>query len=472
MADNQNVSSAATYDVATDKVTYSGDADRNVQLVRFVQVTGSEGSKTVVDLPGDATDGQLVNLGANNDVTVTSGSITATQGTATNLNATVTLTAGTATNEVVGDVASNVAITANPVSVGGRASSAVPTAVGADGRAVDNWLDRSGGQVVNGRDAHDAARDTNSNPIAIGGNASAAAPSDVSADNDAVRAWFLRNGAQATVITAAGALVGGDATNGLDVDVTRLPALVAGTANIGDVDVLTVPSDPFGANADAASGTGSISAKLRQLCTALVSEDVARTDGGGGLMILGYRNDANASEIGSDLDAGFISLDIAGNVNVKSRKHKVKVAVTSGGLTTTATAYTAGDQVGTQFTFAGCARDSGGYGTIVGVTLISAADTIGPMDLILFNQSVTLSGGDNGAFAISDADALFYEAYIPLSSYYDIGNNRICYANNLAIPYKCNATSLFGGLITRAAIAATPFAAVTDIQVNLYVELD
>lgn len=34
--------------------------------------------------------------------------------------------------------------------------------------------------------------------------------------------------------------IGGDAANGLDVDVTRLPALVAGTANIGDVDVLTV----------------------------------------------------------------------------------------------------------------------------------------------------------------------------------------------------------------------------------------
>lgn len=73
----------------------------------------------------------------------------------------------------------------------------------------------------------------------------------------------------------------GDATNGLDVDVTRLPALPAGSNNIGDVDVLTlpalpagtnnigdvdilsVPADPFGANADAASATGSLSAKLR-----------------------------------------------------------------------------------------------------------------------------------------------------------------------------------------------------------------
>ena len=37
-------------------------------------------------------------------------------------------------------------------------------------------------------------------------------------------------------------LIPGDAANGLDVDVTRLPALPAGTNNIGDVDVLTLPA--------------------------------------------------------------------------------------------------------------------------------------------------------------------------------------------------------------------------------------
>jgi len=42
--------------------------------------------------------------------------------------------------------------------------------------------------------------------------------------------------------------IAGDAANGLDVDVTRLPALVAGTANIGDVDVLTLPALPAGTN--------------------------------------------------------------------------------------------------------------------------------------------------------------------------------------------------------------------------------
>ncbi len=69
--------------------------------------------------------------------------------------------------------------------------------------------------------AHDAAG-TGASPVLVGGYASTAAPADVSTDGDAVRAWYLKNGAQAAVITAAGALIGGDATNGLDVDVTRL----------------------------------------------------------------------------------------------------------------------------------------------------------------------------------------------------------------------------------------------------------
>lgn len=47
---------------------------------------------------------------------------------------------------------------------------------------------------------------------------------------------------------AATDVIPGEATNGLDVDVTRLPALPAGTNNIGDVDVLTLPALPAGTN--------------------------------------------------------------------------------------------------------------------------------------------------------------------------------------------------------------------------------
>jgi hypothetical protein len=48
--------------------------------------------------------------------------------------------------------------------------------------------------------------------------------------------------------STAAAVAAVTAANGLAVDVTRLPALAAGTNNIGDVDVLTLPSIPAGNN--------------------------------------------------------------------------------------------------------------------------------------------------------------------------------------------------------------------------------
>ena len=55
MADNVAFTvTGATYTAATDKVTYSGDANVDVQLVRLVGVTGAEGSKTVTEVMGTA----------------------------------------------------------------------------------------------------------------------------------------------------------------------------------------------------------------------------------------------------------------------------------------------------------------------------------------------------------------------------------------------------------------------------------
>lgn len=110
--------------------------------------------------------------------------------------------------------------TANPTVPGVGAFSMVW-----DGATWDRQPGNSAsGIFAQGDVAHDAA--VAANPLLVGGRASAAAAADVSADGDAVRAWFLRNGAQATVVTAAGALIGGDATNGLDVDVTRVTGTV------------------------------------------------------------------------------------------------------------------------------------------------------------------------------------------------------------------------------------------------------
>ncbi len=81
---------------------------------------------------GTAVDGQLVNLGANNDVTVT-GTVT------------VDLTTN---NDVQGQVAHDAAVSSNPLVAGLRASLATPTSVSADGDAVWQWGDRAGRAVV------------------------------------------------------------------------------------------------------------------------------------------------------------------------------------------------------------------------------------------------------------------------------------------------------------------------------------
>jgi hypothetical protein len=99
-----------------------------------------------------------------------------------------------------------------------------------------------GDPLVQGVTAHDAVGSA-TNPVAIGGFASAAAPTSVSADGDIVNGWFLRNGAQAMVVTAAGALIGGDAANGLDVDVTRVGGNVATTVADGANTTLGAKGD-------------------------------------------------------------------------------------------------------------------------------------------------------------------------------------------------------------------------------------
>ena len=90
-----------------------------------------------------------------------------------------------------------------------------------------------GSATAVGSVAHDGV--ASGNPVQVAAFASAAAPTAVSASGDVVRLWALLNGALAVNLTAAGALIPGDAANGLDVDVTRMSALVAGSALIGDV---------------------------------------------------------------------------------------------------------------------------------------------------------------------------------------------------------------------------------------------
>jgi len=174
--------------------------------------------------------------------------------------------------------------------------------------------------------------------------------------------------------------------------------------------------------------------------------------------------------ISGGIGAVFLNASIptgSNNIGLTGRAGPFPIRVDSAGLTIATTAYTAGDQMGTIFTLPNAATATAGGGYIKGVSVVSAADITGAMDVVFFRQSVTLAG-DNAAFAISDADAKLIIDIVQMGTSVDIGNNRIARATGLEIPYDVTATSMFASLITR--VGHTFFAAVTDLQLTVYVE--
>ncbi len=216
--------------------------------------------------------------------------------------------------------------------------------------------------VTGGTTAHDGAG-ASINPLAVGGYASAAAPSDVSADNDIVRSWHLRNGAQATVLTAAGALIGGDAANGLDVDVTRLPTL-ANVTTVGTVTTVSTLSD----STQLHPGTGATNLGK--------AEDGAHTSGDVGVFALAVANEANTA-FAADGDYVPIGTDTEGNVRtVGNRDHDAvdageptKVGMKAVDLGITPTAVAASDRTNWFATRAGIPFVLGGHPNILSQTM-------------------------------------------------------------------------------------------------------
>lgn len=126
--------STITVDGTVDTELTTGDLDTgagtDTRAVVGLVGSASGGGQLI---PGSSTDGLLVNLGANNDVT---GTVTAN------------LAAGTNTNEVVGDAAHDAAVAGNPVLVCGVAQdnddTAPPNRVSAESDATRLATDRDG----------------------------------------------------------------------------------------------------------------------------------------------------------------------------------------------------------------------------------------------------------------------------------------------------------------------------------------
>lgn len=158
-------------------------------------------------------------------------------------------------------------------------------------------------------------------------------------------------------------------------------------------------------------------------------------------------------------------------VQSPSIKDLKRIAVTSGGLTTSVTNYSAGDQVGTVFTVADAARASGGSGMIVGVQIISATDNGGAYDVVFFDSAPAATAGDNVAWNLAnDSDAQKIVGIVQCAAAFDTGANRIAQAFNIAIPYVCSGSANLSAALIKRDSGAFFYGATTDILLVVYVE--
>lgn len=145
------------------------------------------------------------------------------------------------------------------------------------------------------------------------------------------------------------------------------------------------------------------------------------------------------------------------------------LTVTSAGLTTASTAYTSGDQMGTEITVTTAVRAARGL-TVQAAVAIDKAKVIGAFDLFCF-QAATTPAADNAANSWSDADMLNLVGVIHFSDVMTSANNYVVMATNLPLVLKpTSGTSLYFDFVTRTANSF--FGAVGDLVVNLGIMRD
>lgn len=195
------------------------------------------------------------------------------------------------------------------------------------------------------------------------------------------------------------------------------------------------------------------------------AEDSAATDGDVGVLTLGVRRDTPTSDVSAAGDYASFQVSKLGAQWVLSAA-PFAVQVTSGGLTTATTAYTTGDQVGTQFTVANAALATGGGGYIEAAWVNDETAIVGNLRLWVFNASVT-PASDNAAFSISDADAEKLACPpIELGPALSAGLSNTPYWIG-SMPFVASATSLF--VLIQTLSGHTFFGATTSLKLNLLI---
>jgi hypothetical protein len=141
---------------------------------------------------------------------------------------------------------------------------------------------------------------------------------------------------------------------------------------------------------------------------------------------------------------------------------------TSAGLTTATTAYTAGDVLGSEWTFPIC-RASGRGVILTSATLIDKAKILGASDLYLFDRASS-PAADNAANSWADANManLLGIVNFPAPTVSALNGAAVANAGIPEVLIGNASVNVFGVLVTRA--AHTFFGAVTDLVLCLGTE--
>lgn len=159
----------------------------------------------------------------------------------------------------------------------------------------------------------------------------------------------------------------------------------------------------------------------------------------------------------------------AKGLSVDPRGSSGVIQASSAGLTTATTGYSAGDQLGTELSFASVVRSSGGTARIDSALLLDKAKIVAGVDLYLFDRSVT-PAADNAAAAFSDADMMFCQGVIEFRAPRSTANNQLLVGLGTPVLIKPNATTLYGHLVTQ--VGHTWFGAAGDLVVTLGIAQD
>lgn len=265
----------------------------------------------------------------------------------------------------------------------------------------------------------------------------------------------------------------GDATNGLDVDVTRVQGTVTVDSELPSAaalaDAAANPTAPMvGANLQGYNGstwdrlrsdtTNGLDVDVTRIipgtsATSLgKAEDAAHTDGDVGVMVLAKRTDSAAVSSGTDGDYSTINVDATGRLWVRPAPVTTRIQVTP--TISSSPAYTSGDVVGGLQTISNAARVSGGSGTISQITVMDKTQAQrAAMDILFFDRSVTVAA-DNAAVAMSDSDMAFCLGVISIGPYNTAWPgtplNSISTLMNVGFRFVLNGTDLFAVAVVRA----------------------